>query len=729
MLCEVFDGQWHSYITNDKDGKSLTKLSWRHKWQEVVTYSKNKCIEKMVDGCRIKPGDTELLSISKKLQHEEETTHGNINVTCSIVPVGNPEKMKKKKTLTVSSTGGRGFNMPVMKQFVTVCKHSRPDLFPNEIGYSTCHTYADKPGTPCMPPKDVAELATSSARSDDHTYCETINTAATDGEKKHVKRKKILGIDGAEDNILHLLDQSTVSLILDDLEDLETPENVTSAELLVYILKDERCLLLGDVLTQLQYFDCAKWGATTQEELFPTILSSGSELMSRCTVKDIKIICKTLEHHTDRCWFESGAVKTTHVNRIVRAFGGTELIQEKTLKRKRNVQSPSALKVLAKKILLCEDYMIEHLHISLGTVMSRQCKADWFRRCTVNPTVFVPFADGDDDSAGGESVELFSYPEVGENDELKFKTFDYTHILTNMRSHILNRGYDFCKREDFEWIVDNTTGILSRYLVEYNMDSQNAFSAMKLFGDTVILTLESNGRFDSVEFLKLVKGWHMACDERGIPADVRVRGHCDIYKFLTKDLNFWSVPFQHPGRYIRGMTWQTFEALLQTVTTRIQLYEYATGCTYNARSVSTLANESFFADLVRLDKEGKGYPKASNIGKVMGRVVMLNHFKHKRNKNYTLAPTLKPKYPPHMAEADNRRLEFESEEQFEGVYRDHFFDFKDDRKSQHCRRWDITTGLQALRGVSGVRAYFKVNESKILPEVRAGNKPKGFSTN
>ena len=117
---------------------------------------------------------------------------------------------------------------------------------------------------------------------------------------------------------------------------------------------------------------------------------------------------------------------------------------------------------------------------------------------------------------------------------------------------------------------------------------------------------------------------------------------CDIYKFLTKKLNFWSVPFQFPGRYIRGMMWQTFEALLQCVTTRIQLYEHAIGGTYNTHSVSTLANESFFADLVQLDKEAKGYLKASNVGQVMGRVVMLNHFKHKRNKNYTLTPTLKP---------------------------------------------------------------------------------------
>ena len=130
-----------------------------------------------------------------------------------------------------------------------------------------------------------------------------------------------------------------------------------------------------------------------------------------------------------------------------------------------------------------------------------------------------------------------------QNNELCYKTFDYTHILTNMRLHILMRGYEFCKKEDFEWIVDNMTGVLSHYLVEYNMDSQNVFSAMKFFGDKVILTLESNGHTESVKFVKLVKAWHMACDERGIPADVRVHGLCNLYLFFVRKFELLECPF------------------------------------------------------------------------------------------------------------------------------------------------------------------------------------------
>ena len=403
----------------------------------------------------------------------------------------------------MTSLGGTGFRVLVLKQFVTVCKHSRPDFFVNEIGFSTCHAYADEPGTPPMPP-DIVQEQTPTCGTTDHTYCEhrneEVDSRAQSTKKKCGKRKKEIGIKEGEENILHLLDLATVVQIVDDLDETQTPDDATSTDFLLYVLLDERCLLLQDILAQLQYFDGAKWGTTSKEDLYPGLLTSTDDLMSRCTLKDLKIICKTLEHHTERSWFESAGLKSIHVNRIIHAFGGTDLMSDQMNRKIKQIHSPLSLRVLSKRIILDDGYRIEHLQIALGTVLSCKVKADWYRRSTVNPTVFIPFASDDDSTCEGESVELFSYPEVDKNNEVHFKTFDYTHILTNMRTHILNRGYNFCKQEDFEWIVDNTTGVLSRYLVEYNMDSQNAFSAMKLFGDNVILTLESNSRTESVQF-------------------------------------------------------------------------------------------------------------------------------------------------------------------------------------------------------------------------------------
>ena len=168
--------------------------------------------------------------------------------------------------------------------------------------------------------------------------------------------------------------------------------------------------------------------------------------------------------------------------------------------------------------------------------------------------------------------------------------------------------------------------------------------------------------------------------------------------------------------------------MLQTISTCIQLYcETKTG-TYNARAVSTLANESFFADLVRYDKESHGYPKGTNVSRVFfGRVVLINHFKHKRDKNYFLSATIKSKYEIKLAEESKEQLMCESLFNHNGIYRNHFFDFPNVLKSQRVRRADITTGLAVLRTTDGVRRWFKTVEANILSEICGGNKVKGFT--
>ena len=200
-----------------------------------------------------------------------------------------------------------------------------------------------------------------------------------------------------------------------------------------------------------------------------------------------------------------------------------------------------------------------------------------------------------------------------------------------------------------------------------------------------------------------------------------------MYAFLTDGINFNSIPFQFPGCYIKGLTWQTFEAILQNISMRIQLYSFTQGFTYNARAVSTLSNESFFADLVRYNKESHGYPKGTNVSRVFGCVVLINHFKHKRDKNYCLSATIKGKYEITLADNDYRRFLVENENNYAGLYRNHFFDYPNQVKSQRIHRDDITTGLAALRNTDGVRRWFRTVEADILPEIRGGHKVKGFS--
>ena len=140
-----------------------------------------------------------------------------------------------------------------------------------------------------------------------------------------------------------------------------------------------------------------------------------------------------------------------------------------------------------------------------------------------------------------------------------------------------------------------------------------------------------------------------------------------------------------------------------------------------------MSNESFFADLVRYDKESHGYPKGKNVSRVFGCVVLINHFKHKHDKNYYLSATIKSKYEIKLAENDEKHYDEENVDQFTGMYRNHLFDYPNALKSHRVRRDDITTGLAALHNTDGVRRWFRTIKSDILPEIHGGRKAKGYS--
>ena len=54
-----------------------------------------------------------------------------------------------------------------------------------------------------------------------------------------------------------------------------------------------------------------------------------------------------------------------------------------------------------------------------------------------------------------------------------------------MKTHILNKGYDFCKQEHFQTLAMENPDLLSRPLVFGNIDQQNAYSAQLMFSENV----------------------------------------------------------------------------------------------------------------------------------------------------------------------------------------------------------------------------------------------------
>ena len=151
--------------------------------------------------------------------------------------------------------------------------------------------------------------------------------------------------------------------------------------------------------------------------------------------------------------------------------------------------------------------------------------------------------------------------------QLEPRTFDFTHILMNLRNQILIRGYDFCRKEHFEELCKERPDILRIALVYDKIDTQNAFTAIKMFNYSVECWMKKKGYIVTAQFIRLVRNWHDACNRRGLSADTRVQYLNNMHEFLTAGIKFNAVPFQFAERYVRGMTWQTFEALLQNIST------------------------------------------------------------------------------------------------------------------------------------------------------------------
>ena len=590
-------------------------------------------------------------------------------------------------TVDVISTGGVTFTGPAIQYFRSVTKQNRPDLW---------------------------------------TQTDTEIQEVDNGEEETAKKKRSTawGLTDSEKSIVHLLDSEIIRNLQESVgENImgdEAPESVHNKnnidiekELLHLALNQADMSLLDDIIEDLQELNREKWKNLTRDQLYPGILTDPNSITKSFTALEILCIGKTLEQKTHRKFCRSNAQKAVNANSLAEAFLGDNFltVRHRSVNKKKNVAS---LQALAKSVLLNDDYKLVQLQVSLANAIHREKRELWFSRSPIDMWAYVPDPYGEERE--GSVIKYFLYPEFSlERKEVEHRTLDYTHILTNMKTHILNKGYHFCKKEHFQTLATENPDLLSRPLVFDNIDQQNTYSAQLMFSENVEKFMEKKGFSETTNFISIVQHWYAACDSRGIRADVCVHLLYKMYSFLMEKTSFNSFPFKYTGRYWRGMPIQTYEALLQGICTHIQLYSIAHNQTYNSRAISTLVNESFFSDMVRMDKESRSYPKACNIPKIFGRIVTLNYYKHLPEKNWFLTATHKGTYPEHLAECHTEDMENQ-----DGFYVNHFFDYPDEQDSQRCRHYDISRGTQPLRFV---RKFYRGDESRILPEDRAGMEP------
>ena len=108
-----------------------------------------------------------------------------------------------------------------------------------------------------------------------------------------------------------------------------------------------------------------------------------------------------------------------------------------------------------------------------------------------------------------------------------------------------------------------------------------------------------------------IRQWYEACNHRGLSVTKRLTSFVQMNNYM---LQFYKAEhFPMKTTHVASLPSTTFQAILQNISTRIELYHISEKKKYNHRAVSTLAVESTFSNLTTLSHPISGIPLAAKI--------------------------------------------------------------------------------------------------------------------
>jgi hypothetical protein len=541
-----------------------------------------------------------------------------------------------------------------------------------------------------------------------------------------LRTEKVVGLQVGERDIASLLNEdeypdmdddiSCMNLNEDELPDLPEQERTTGT--LHRILLSPACPLLRELCCALQKLN-DKWLGIKPDDIYPSMLTTPSLLHVHCIKKDLETIGQVVEKYTGRKLFTSKAKKGEQVEIIAKAFGSqsAECIRAKQL--------PSL-------VCLCESSVkklpLLWLQVSLAKTLHVKNTFTWKEEATAPLHAFIPHEK--------KYVDLYSYPELSLTTNLPlFRTMDVHHMLTNLRVHITQKGMKCISARAFRKVAE-TSKVISRAVMIDMVDKQNVEKAKKVFSSEVQAVLSMQGEHSEAKLCEVVRNWFRAVDERGIPSHLRVNFMWKFHRLLTKGIDFSEFP--PPSFYVQGLPPVTFEAILQNISTRLQMYQVLPKKSYNQRAVSSLVCENYFSLVSGMGKIGEKCPSAAEIPRIMSDLNTLAYYRQKEGKIFHFDTSIQQTYPSansrnsledicnssddetvHRVDEEVKLATMSSLENMDFVYTDHTFDNETTSlRRKRKRNVDVTFGNAPLRGVRSVRQKFhKLDESLVLPHV------------
>ena len=411
---------------------------------------------------------------------------------------------------------------------------------------------------------------------------------------------------------------------------------------------------------------------------------------------ELNVIGNLVLTHTGIKVFNQSDTKPEKINKLIKNM---KTSSEKLEYTRRCQNRMKTLKSMARAVVMKPEYSRTYLRIVVGRVLFETNTRVWMAQSKIPLDVRVNQEDGDyfDHNA-------HSYPEFSvRRDQFEYRCIDPGHTLANLHSQISQHGFDFCSRNAFIRVSETNHDVLPKSIIDDKLDRQSIRIAQHFFSSAVEAELEKNSDDKEARFVKLVREWYEACDCRGINVYKRVHDLQTFYEFLIKLVDWKDLP--PPSTHIQGMPVQTYESLLQGISTRMEIFALS-NIPINQRSVSTLAVESFFSDLTNMEFDGLRCPKAVDIPRLITHVTQLNTIRHNKERGFVFRMTNRGVYPIHTLEPPEDRHST-------------WFDLPR-RRHKHKAQPLLALPKAITRGQLTIREFHQKNESKVLLHKRAG---------
>ena len=89
---------------------------------------------------------------------------------------------------------------------------------------------------------------------------------------------------------------------------------------------------------------------------YPDILKDSEVLYEKCRVAELAKIAKVLESYTQRSFFSHQFTKAKNVNILVKAFEGSNFVQEQVKTKRHILHTPRSLLQSCKAVILSKSY-------------------------------------------------------------------------------------------------------------------------------------------------------------------------------------------------------------------------------------------------------------------------------------------------------------------------------------------------------------------------------------